>query len=414
MSIDVITEPEAVGLSSERLAHIPEFYRQNYLETRDLPCMALLVARHGEVAHFSLNGVKDWDTGEPITADTIYRIYSMTKPVTSVAAMMCFEEGLLRLEHPVSRYIPSFKRLKVWDGGTKDDPRLVDPYREMTVRDLFTHTSGLTYDFLGAHPVEQYYLEKQVIRANHSLADMCELLADIPLLFSPGDRWNYSVSIDVLGHLVEVVSGMSLDEFFRTRIFEPLGMVDTGFTIPADKLDRFASCYQRNPLSGEISLQEKGDQSSVYCREGKEPQRLFSGGGGLVSTMSDYLRFCRMLADGGELEGARLLSPKTIEYMMRNHLPGGKTMSGMGDKMFSESNMDGNGFGLGGAVVVDEIAMNQPCSAGTFSWGGLASTFFWIDPAEDMIAIQMTQMIPSSSYPIRPQFQQLAYASVIE
>ena len=410
MDLAQVVEPESLGLSGERLQRIPEFYQKNYLDTKRLPCMANMIARGGELAHLSVQGVKDWDTGEPLTADTIFRIYSMTKPITSVAAMMCFEEGLLRLEHPVSRYVPSFKKLKVWAG----DGQLKECDREMTVKDLFLHTSGLTYDFLGMHPIEREYIDKRVIRANHSLAHMCELLADIPLVFSPGERWNYSVSIDVLGHLVELVSGQTLDEFFRTRIFELLGMVDTGFTIPADKLSRFASCYQRHPETGEISLQDKGDKTSTFCRDGKDPQVLFSGGGGLVSTLSDYYRFCKMLANGGVLDDVRLLSPKTVEYMMTNHLPQNKTMSQMGDKLFSESNMDGNGFGLGGAVIVDEVAMNQPCSAGTFSWGGLASTFFWIDPIEDIIAIQMTQMIPSSSYPIRPQFQQLVYASLTE
>ncbi len=410
MPFDQVSQPETLGLSKERLDRIPAFYKKNYLDSKRLPNISTMVARGGEIAHLSCQGVKNWDTGEPVTADTIYRIYSMTKPVTSVAAMMCFEEGLLRLEHPVSRYIPSFANLKVWAG----EGQLKDPDREMTVKDLFLHTSGLTYDFLGLHPVEKQYIDKKVIRQNYTLAEMCEVLSEIPLVFSPGDRWNYSVAIDVLGHLVEIVSGMSLDAYFQTRIFEPLGMVDTGFTIPTEKLPRFAACYARNPLTKEITLADKGDGSSSYCREGKDPQRLFSGGGGLVSTISDYYNFCRMLANGGELNGARLLSPKIVEYMMMNHLPEGKTMAGMGDTMFSESNMAGNGFGLGGAVTVDEILMNQPCSEGTFSWGGLASTFFWIDPVEDIIAIQMTQMMPSSSYPIRPQFQQFVYSSIIE
>lgn len=413
MAFDRTAEPEEYGLSSERLARIPEFYQTNYLDTKRLPCMATLVAREGEIVHLSHQGVKDWDTGEPIASDTIYRVYSMTKPVTSVAVMMCFEKGLLRLEHPVSRYIPSFKNLKVWDGGSVENPKLKGPDREMTILDLLTHTSGLTYDFLGIHPVEQMYVNTAVIRKNHSLSDMCEILSEIPLVFSPGERWNYSVAIDVLGHVVEIVSGQLLDDFLEDNIFKPLSMVDTGFTIAADKLDRFAACYNRNPDTGEITQFEKGDASSSYCRKGKDPQVLFAGGGGLVSTLPDYFQFCMMLRNGGSLDGHQLLSPKTVEYMMRNHLPGDKTMAGMGDKLFSESNMDGNGFGLGGAVVIDEVAMRQPCSVGTFSWGGLASTFFWIDPVEDLFAIQMTQMIPSSSYPIRPQFQQLAYASLI-
>ena len=204
MPFDQVSQPETLGLSKERLDRIPAFYKKNYLDSKRLPNISTMVARGGEIAHLSCQGVKNWDTGEAVTADTIYRIYSMTKPVTSVAAMMCFEEGLLRLEHPVSRYIPSFANLKVWAG----EGQLKDPDREMTVKDLFLHTSGLTYDFLGLHPVEKQYIDKKVIRQNYTLAEMCEVLSEIPLVFSPGDRWNYSVAIDVLGHLVEIVSGM--------------------------------------------------------------------------------------------------------------------------------------------------------------------------------------------------------------
>ena len=413
MSLTVTADPTELGLCPDRLSRLPKFFRQNYLDTKRLPCMSTLVARRGEIGHLAIDGVMDWDTGEPVAADTIYRIYSMTKPITSVAAMILFEEGALRLEHPVSRYIPAFKDLKVFNGGTAENPDLKDPDREMTIRDLFLHTSGLTYDFLGLHPVESLYQKTRVIRSNHSLEEMCDILATLPLVFSPGTRWNYSVAIDVLGRVVEVVSGMDLDTFFRTRIFEPLQMPDTGFTVPVEKLHRFPSCYHRDPVSRNIALQDKGDQSSSYCREGKDPQRFFGGGGGLVSTLSDYFRFAQMLCNGGALDGTRILSPKTVEFMMQNHLPGNKTMTGMGDRMFSESNPDGNGFGLGGAITVDEVNMYQPSSVGTFSWGGLASTFFWIDPMEEIVAVQMTQLMPSASYPIRSQFQQLAYASLI-
>ncbi len=413
MTVQPTVSPEDVGLSSERLGRIPTFFDAGYLATERLPCMATLVARDGEIAHLSTAGVLDRKSGTPIGADTIYRIYSMTKPITSVAAMMCVEDGSLRLDHEVSRYIPAFKDVRVWIGGTPEAPITKEPDRPMLVRDLFLHTSGLTYDFLFQHPVEELYRKTKVVRANHDLETFADILAGIPLIFSPGERWNYSVGVDLLGRLIEIASGQSLDDFFRTRIFEPLGMTDTGFTVPASKTDRFAACYQRNPLDGEISMADKGDASSAYVREGKDPTRLFSGGGGLCSTIGDYFRFCMMIRNGGELDGNRLLSPKTLEFMRQNHLPGGKSIRQMGDKTFSEARMDGNGFGLGWSITTDTVETMQPGSVGTIAWGGLASTFFWIDPEEDIIAIQMTQMIPSSAYPIRPQFQSLVYASIV-
>ena len=238
---------------------------------------------------------------------------------------------------------------------------------------------------------------------------MCARLAGLPLLFSPGTRWNYSHATDVLGRIVEVASGQTLDEFFRERIFGPLGMVDTDFHVPEDKLDRLMACYNKDPETGKISLSDgAGAESKLY----RAQPPLLSGGGGLVSTLRDYHRFCLMLLHGGRLDGERLLSPKTVEFMRQNHLPENKTIRQMGDKTFSEARMDGNGFGLGGSVVVDVAETMQPGSLGTFSWGGLANTFFWIDYAEELIAIQATQMIPSGCYPIRPQFQQLAYAAI--
>ncbi len=402
-------DPGEVGLNADMLERMPRFF-DSYLERRKLPCMAMLVARGGKVAHFSLNGSTEMGGPEAIAEDTIYRIYSMTKPITTVAAMMLFEEGKIRLDHEVYRYIPEFADVMVFDGGTAQAPELRKPDRPIMVEDLMIHTSGLSYGFLFQTAVDEYYRANGIDYAKFDgdLEAFCRKLATAPLVFSPGDRWNYSNATDVLGRVVEVASGMKLDEFFRKRIFEPLGMSDTGFHVPEDRIERLMACYVRNPQTGEVTLQDEKGAGSTYAR----PPNVFSGGGGLASTIPDYLKFCQMLLDGGESNGVRILSPKTLEFMQLNHLPDGRTIAQMGDKTFSEARMDGSGFGLGWAVTTDVVATQQPGSVGTYSWGGMASTFFWIDPAEDLIAIQATQLVPSGAYPIRPQMQQLVYAAI--
>jgi CubicO group peptidase (beta-lactamase class C family) len=404
-------DPADAGLNAERLKRIPQYF-DSYIQNRKLPCVAVLVARGGQVAHLSFQGSTEIGAGKPIGEDTIYRIYSMTKPITSVAAMMLFEEGALRLDHEVFRYIPEFQDSMVLAGGTAEKPELRKPDRPILIRDLFLHTSGITYSFLQQGAADAIYRARKIEHPSWKgdLKSFCEAIAQAPLAFSPGDRWNYSNSTDVLGRVVEVASGMSLDEFFRKRIFEPLGMKDTFFSVPEDKIERLMACYSRHPLTGEITQADPGGKASAYS---KAPNVL-SGGGGLASTIGDYFTFCKMLGNGGELDGVRILSPKTLEFMTMNHLPGNKTLKDMGDKTFSESRMDGSGFGLGWAVTTDVVATTQPGSVGTFSWGGMASTFFWIDPVEDLIAIQMTQLMPSGAYPIRPQLQQLVYAAIEE
>lgn len=401
--------PETVGLSSSRLARIPDYF-QTYLDRGKLPCVAALIARRGRIAHLSLQGSTELGGADPIRTDTIYRIYSMTKPVTSVAAMMLFEEGALRLDHELHRYIPEMADIRVWDGGTVEAPRTRPPARPILIRDLFLHTAGFSYAFLFQSEVDAYYRANGLDHSRHvgGLAQYCRDLARAPILFSPGERWNYSVAIDVLGRVVEIVSGMTLDRFFAERIFAPLGMTDTGFTVAPAQAPRLAACYARDPQTGAISQSDPRGAGSVYNR----PPNLLSGGGGLVSTIGDYLRFCLMLSGGGRFNGVRLLSPKTLAFMRMNHLPGGSTIAQMGDRTFSETRMEGSGFGLGWAVTTDVIATTQPGSPGTFSWGGMASTFFWIDPVENLIAIQMTQLMPSGAYPIRPQLQQLVYAAI--
>lgn len=403
------TDPNDVGLNPERLAAIPAFFKKGYLDTGKLPCVATLISRGGQVALEDYSGTVMLGEGAPINEDTIFRIYSMTKPITSLAAMMLFEDGAIRLDHPVSRYIPEFKDAKVFDGGTRSDYKTRDPDREMTVLDLFTHTSGITYGFLFQEEADAIYREEKIGQNIETLQEQAKRIAKLPLAFSPGTRWQYGHSIDVLGAIVEIASGQYLDDFFRERIFGPLGMDDTDFWVPEKKLPRLMTCYNKNPLNGEVTVSDPGGaETKAY----KARPKLLNAGGGLVSTMRDYHKFCLCLLRGGSLDGARLISPKTWEFMRQNHLPGGQTIKQMGDKTFSEARMEGNGFGLGGSVITDVVANGQPGSEGVFSWGGLASTFFWIDPEEELIAIQMTQMIPSSTYPIRPQFQQLAYTAI--
>ncbi|HPF22647.1 MAG: serine hydrolase domain-containing protein [Hyphomonas sp.] len=403
------TDPHEVGLNAERLAAIPAYFQEGYLDTGKLPCVATLISRNGEVALESYTGSTEMGGPTPIGPETIFRIYSMTKPITSLAAMILFEEGRLRLDHDVARYIPEFADVQVFDNGTRADYNTRKPDRPMKVLDLLTHTSGLTYGFMMQSEVDALYRQEKIGRPDETLQQMAKRLAGLPLQCSPGEEWWYGHSTDVLGAIVEIVSGMELDQFFRERITGPLGMDDTEFWVPEEKLPRLMACYERNALTGEVKLADgAGHASKLYS---KRPH-LLNGGGGLVSTVRDYHRFCLMLLRGGTLDDARIISPKTWEFMRQNHLPGRQTTRGMGRSAFTEVFAEGSGFGLGGAVVQDVVASQQPGSEGTFSWGGLASTFFWIDPEEEIIGIQMTQLMPSSTYPLRAQLQQLAYAAI--
>ncbi|MEL7231315.1 MAG: serine hydrolase domain-containing protein [Pseudomonadota bacterium] len=402
-----------VGLNQQRLDHIPDYFETAYLKDGKLPCMATMVSRNGQIVHETYRGNTELDGTTPINADTIFRIYSMTKPITSVAAMMLHDEGIIRLDHEIARFIPEFADTEVWVGGDLLNYETRKTDRPMTVRDAFTHTTGVTYGFLMQHEVDALYRREKIGNLGEgdgeTLGEMCARIAKLPLLFSPGDQWNYGHSTDILGRVVEVASGMDLDDFFRERIFGPLGMEDTDFFVPESKLDRLMTCYAKNPLTGEVTVSDPGGSATkAYASRPK----LLNAGGGLVSTLSDYHKFCLMLLHGGSANGHRLLSPKTVEFMRMNHLPDGKTIKEMGDKTFSEARMEGNGFGLGGSTVTNVADTLTPGSVGTLSWGGLANTFFWIDPEEELIAIQATQMIPTGCYPIRPQFQQLVYAAI--
>jgi CubicO group peptidase (beta-lactamase class C family) len=401
--------PEEVGLSSERLARIDRHLERRYVDQKKIAGALTLVARRGKVAYLSPIGMADLERGRPMREDAIFRIYSMTKPVASVALMTLYEHGQFQLDDPVSKFIPSWREQRVYEGGNHPAfmTRPVD--RPMSIRDLLTHTSGLTYGFMERTNVDRAYRRLGIGERTGTLAEMVEQLARLPLEFSPGTRWNYSVSTDVVGHLVEVISGRRLDVYLREEIFEPLGMADTGFFVPPEKLERFATNYSRLP---DKSLKiEDEPQSSPYAR----PPTFFSGGGGLVSTAGDYLRFCRMLLGGGELDGARVLGRKTIELMTMNHLPDGQDIAALNlGGQFSQVEYVGVGFGLGFSVTLDLARAQIVGSPGEYAWGGAASTAFWIDPAEELVVIFMTQFMPSGTFNFRGQLKSIVYPAIVD
>jgi len=392
--------PEEAGLSLEGIRAI-EGWMRGYVDAGLLPGALALVARHGNVALLQAYGSRDVERGAPVGDDTIFRIYSMTKPVTAVAALILFEEGALGLDDPVARSIPSFENLTV-DRGVSGDRIDAEPLaREMTVRHLLTHTSGLTYGEGTPGAISRLYEQRGTDfgPTDGPLAEIVDRLATIPLLFQPGDAWNYGVSSDVLGRVIEVAAGMPLDVFMRTRIFEPLGMIDTCFALPADKLDRFAALYMPDPGGG-LELIET-PASSPHVGD----VTTFSGGAGLLSTATDYLRFAEMLRRRGELEGVRVLERATVDLMTSNQLP--SDLAEMGQASFNETETNGVGFGFGVSVVVDPTRTAWRSSLGESAWGGYASTAFWVDPTNDVTVVFMTQLIPSDRYPIRGELRAL-------
>ena len=403
-----MTKPEALGFSSDRLRKLDAFLAAKYVEPGLMPCAQVQIVRKGELVHQTVLGHADRERGLKAAEDTVYRIYSMTKPITSLAFMMLVEEGAVALDDPVSRFIPEWKALGVYAAGT--GPYLsTPPARPMQMVDLLRHTSGLTYDFQSRTNIDAAYRKAKIAQMHGPLdfdGTVAEL-AKIPLEFSPGEAWNYSISTDILGILVERISGQKFQDFLAERIFKPLGMSETGFQVQAHQRARFAACY--NAVPGGLKLQDD-PATSVY----HNTPSFHSGGGGLVSTAHDYMRFCKMLANGGELDGARLIAPRTLKLMASNHLPGGQDLTHLSRSLFSEATNAGVGFGLGFAVTFDPVKAMMPSSPGEFYWGGAASTAFWIDPVEDICVVFMTQLMPSSTYPIRRELRTLVYSALMD
>jgi CubicO group peptidase (beta-lactamase class C family) len=402
------TQPDDVGLSSERLARV-DAVMHTYVDKGKLPGAQTLISRRGHLVHHDCYGSTDVDAGTPVTPDSIYRIYSMTKPITSVGLMMLLEQGHFLLENPVDRFLPEFAEMQVWSGGTAEEPQTRPAARPVTVHDMLTHLSGLTYGFHHQHPLDELYRAHQLgdfSTPPYDLAEGIARLAELPLLFDPGTRWNYSMSTDVCGRLIEAMSGQPLDQYLQEHVLGPLGMVDTAFHAPEADLDRCSALYTRG-ADGKVAR-------IGGPRRMTEPPKFLSGGGGLVGTGRDYLRFCHMLLNGGELDGVRLLGPRTVDYMSRNHLPGGKLLNELGQSTFAESAMEGTGFGLGFGIVEDAAALQNLATEGEFSWGGAASTAFWVDPFEEICVVFMTQLLPSDTYPLRRQLRAAVLQAVLD
>jgi CubicO group peptidase (beta-lactamase class C family) len=400
----------AQGFSVERLRSLDRFLQARYIASGRLPGLQLVVARRGQVVHETVLGLRDVERGLPCEPDTVFRIYSMTKPLTSVVLMSLVEEGAIALEDPVGDYIPSWENLAVYESGV-DGAFVTSPVRRpMQVVDLLRHTSGLTYGFQERTPVDAAYRARDLDQRNSAfdLEEFVEALADIPLEFSPGEAWNYSVSTDVVGYLIQKVAGRPLEQVIQARLLDPLKMHDTGFVVRPEQTSRFAACYAATRKRG-LKLQDD-PQTSPYLAA----RRFVSGGGGMVSTAADYQRFVNMMLNGGELEGARILAPSTVRLMTTNHLPGGADLASMSVSLYSESTNEGVGFGLGFAVAFNPTPTLLPSSPGEYYWGGAASTAFWIDPVEQVTAILMTQVLPSSEYPIRRELRTLVYSALME
>ena len=412
LSLDA--EPGEVGLDPGRLARLDKHFGR-YVDDGRLPGWLLTVSRYGRLAYVSASGQRDMEADLPVETDTIWRIYSMTKPITSVAAMILYEEGAFELTDPVSKFIPSFADVRVFTGGSDIRQVTVPATEPVRIWHLLTHTSGLTYGFHRSHPVDALYRGQGFewgTPRGADLADCCDMWAGLPLLFQPGAEWNYSVATDVLGRVVEVASGSGLDEFFLSRIFGPLGMTETGFWVPDADRGRLAALYT-------IGLGRKAARMDALGAVARKRPTFLGGGSGLVSTAADYHRFTSMLvgtpqSPAGQHDGVSLLSPRTVAFMTRNHLPGGADLEAFGRPLYAEAPLRGVGFGLGFAVVLDPIPGRTLSSEGAFSWGGAASTAFFVDPATGLTVSFFTQLMPSSAHPIGPQLRQLVYQALTD
>ena len=398
-----IVSPESVGFSSQRLSSINSFL-QSYIDKGRLAGALAMLARRGDVFHLQTYGVQDVESGVAVNENTIFRLYSMTKPITSVAVMMLYEEGHFSLDDPVGKFIPEFADTQVFDGMGETGMRLVNQHQPITIRHLLTHTSGLSYGLHRDTPIDAMYHKARIADADSTLKEVMDRLGKIPLVHQPGTKWRYSMSSTVLGYLVEVISGKPFDEFLHSRMFAPLGMDDTSFFVPEGKLHRLATAYVPS-RGGGIAPHE----GSVTTRH-KRPHAMKSGGAGVVSTAPDYMRFCQMLLNGGVLDDQRLLVPKTVRMMVSDHLTDDLKPFVVEDRFSGYTK--GCGFGLGFSVVNDIAKHGIPGSDGMYSWFGAASCYFWIDPAEELIAILMTQFMPVTWHPLHREFQTATYQAM--
>ena len=402
------------GLDAGRLERITDHMQRNYIGPQKIAGCQIAVARHGHIAYNKTFGMMDRERNRPTRDDTIYRIYSMTKPITSVALMTLYEQGYFQLNDPVSRYVPSWKSHRVWVSGEGADMVTEAPDRPITFRDVLSHMAGLTYGGglpgVGVqHPIDNLYRALKIRSAGttDTMMEFMDKLSQVPLRYQPGQAWMYSLATDVCGALVEIISGKPFAQYLQDVIFGPLGMVDTAFHVAPEKHDRFAANYERG-ADKKLKLMDD-PATSAFSKE----QIFKSGGGGLTGTTADYMRFCEMLRRGGELDGHRILGPRTLEIMHMNHLPGGKDLTQVALGGFSETANEGVGFGLGFASTMDQVATGG-LGTGDYYWGGAASTIFWIDPKEDLTMVFMTQLMPSGTFNFRGQLKSLVYAAIID
>jgi CubicO group peptidase (beta-lactamase class C family) len=403
-SSEPIRVPADLGFDKARLARLKR-WMQRYADTGRWPGGAVLIARHGELAFFDCAGHADVEAKRPWQRDLIARIYSMTKPVTAVALLMLYEEARLHLDDPVEAYLPEFKNRRLLIPGATSLDQTVPIKTRITIHHLLTHTSGLSLFTNPGLLGEAYAKEKLGLALTYGGLDkMVRRIAELPLEWEPGTKWQYSTGSDVIGRIVEVVSGMTLDKYFATRIFEPLGMADTGFSVPESEISRFPPLYEAT--AGGMALHEAPEVSE--WRQGKVD--TFCGGGGLVGTIDDYWRFTEMLRAGGELNGERILSPRTLRLAARNHLPG--DLASMATEVWAETQFDGVGFGLLGSVVLDPAKAQISAQVGDYGWGGAAGTFFWVSPVDDLVVILFTQLLPSSAIPVRKELRALVHGAL--
>ena len=401
-----VRDPAKLGFDAARLTRLKP-WMQRYVDRGLIPGAAMLIARGGELAYFDCAGYRDAEAHTPWQRDTIARIYSNTKPITAIALMMLHEEALVHLDDPIEAFLPEFKGLQVLAPGATSLADVVPNKTPPTIRHLLTHTSGLSYGVQTGPVAEAYRAEGLGIKFNYGgLEKMVRRIAELPLEFEPSTRWHYSVGIDVIGRIIEVVSGQRFDRFLNTRIFEPLGMLETGFHVPDPLLGRFGSLYTAK-AGGGMTLAETAQAAAQ--RQGKVD--TFLGGAGLVSTIDDYWRFAEMLRSGGVSRGQRIISPKTLQLMTMNHLPG--EIASMGPSSWAETSFYGVGFGLMGSMILDPARAQASASAGDYGWGGMASTFFWVSPKDDLTVVFFTQLAPSSALPLRKELRVMVHQAMV-